>query len=491
MLMTAKAELLRKENYISYPQYSARNNAPTSPSQLWNSPTQTRNSGLDNLPNIGDALPGGILDSATEHKGGHRGSLSEPAISPGYIAPIPSYAVSTSEPIPVGYVAHARDACVDIDYQWDSTRDPMAWGEGGVLPEEWANMHQRFRKGLKRLVDWYSTTEHPGQMVTKMPTAYSSVKLNGYEQCSVVEDDFEIENVVILVSHGAGCNALVGGVTNQPVLADVPMASLSIAKRRTGFDSPQRVVDDRAIASLDDALSRNKLTVPELYELPIFASTDHLSGGSGTVSRSPSVNAGHRGRDSRTFSSALRDINFGFHYGQPRDHRSNSLNASLGSIRRASAGLNSGVRSPALVSNGAIKGGITVGSGMTSFGTAPRTNSFGMWTPKQEAQDPVDEPDLPMTLDFSCEKEPTNRSPPAETIAEVPEQDSDHKSVLSPSAQSEEHDSFDTSAIPSTPSGSGMWGIPRPPDDAERMRDFSSQKRRWTVTEREPMGHRS
>lgn len=30
----------------------------------------------------------------------------------------------------------------------------------------------------------------------------------------------------------------------------------------------------------------------------------------------------------------------------------------------------------------------------------------------------------------------------------------------------------------------GLWGLPRPPGEAERIRDLSHAKRRWTVTER-------
>jgi hypothetical protein len=350
-------------------------------------------------------------------------------------------------------------------------------------------MHQRFRKGLKRLVDWYSTSDHPDRMVTKTQTTTNSVKFEGNdaEECAADEDDAEIENVVVLVSHGAGCNALVGGITNQPVLADVPMSSLTMARRRSAFDDNEDVVDGRATASLEDALLTNKITVPELYELPMFANTDHLVA-SGSVSRSSSINAGSRGRDARGFSSALRDLNFGAHYGQSRDHRSNSLSASLGSMRRASGGPSSTARPPSIISSGGTKGGITVGSGVTSFGTAPRTNTWGMWTPKQQPVEPEEDPDLPMTLDFSLEKEINKSSP--QPIVELPEQEHEHLPALSPSVQSEEHDNFDTDAFPSISSGPGIWGTPRPPDEAEKMRDFSSQKRRWTVTERQPVIHR-
>jgi hypothetical protein len=30
----------------------------------------------------------------------------------------------------------------------------------------------------------------------------------------------------------------------------------------------------------------------------------------------------------------------------------------------------------------------------------------------------------------------------------------------------------------------GLWGLPRPPGEAERFRDMSLSKRRWTTTER-------
>ncbi|KAI1876694.1 uncharacterized protein JN550_000766 [Neoarthrinium moseri] len=484
MLATAKAELFRKEMHISYSHshsHSPARNTLSTPSQLWSSPTQTQSSALDSLPKIGESLLGNTVNTGSDNKGVRNMSLSEPALPIGYTAPVPAYAISPSEPIPIGYVAHARDACVDIDYQWDSTRDPLFWGDGGVLPEEWAAMHQRFRKGLTRLIEWYSTADHPGQMVTKLPTTSKGAE-NGADGADgaredAVHDDTEIENVVILVSHGAGCNALVGGITNQPVLADVPMASLTVARRRPISKHGDSAIGERAVSSLEDALTRIKPTVPELYELAMFANTEHLSGGSASVSRSSSVSSHTRGRASGHFSSALKDINFGAHYGQPRDHRSNSVNASLGSLRRSSGGTASTLRSPSLISSGGVKGGITVGSGVTSFGTSARKNSASLWTPKQQAQDPVGDPDLPMTLDFGHEQQ--SQKPP-ETVAEVSEEKDGQLSRV----HSEEHDSFDVDAIPSFSSGSGLWGTPRPPDEAERLRDFSSQKRRWTVTER-------
>ncbi|ETS83063.1 hypothetical protein PFICI_04939 [Pestalotiopsis fici W106-1] len=483
MLMTAKAELLRKENYITYTDPNPRPSTPTTPSRLWNSPTQSRNASLDGLVKPGDAPAGSLNNGVGEHRGSHKVAYSESAIFTGYIAPVPAYAISPSEPIPQGYVAHARDACVDIDYQWDSSRNPIAWGDGGVLPEEWAAMHQRFRKGLKRLVDWYMTTDHPGHMVTKTPITPNPSKLenNNTAKSHTLDDEEDIEDVVILVSHGAGCNALVGGITNQPVLADVPMTSLSMARRRPGYAETQSAMNEHPVTSLDDGLSRKPVTVQDLYELSMFANTDHLVR-SGNVSRSSSVAGASRGH-SRGLSSALRDINFGAHYGQPRDHRSNSMSSSISGPRNMSGGTNGVTRLPPLLSNNAAKGGITVGSGVTSFGTAPRKNSWGLWTPKQEPTNPEEELDMPMTLDFSHEKEVKKSSPPPETIIEMPEHEHGHLPGLPASIDTEEHDKFDSKT--SIPPSSGMWGSPRPPDDAETLRDFSSQKRRWTVTERQ------
>lgn len=451
MLMTAKAELLKKEDYNSYPHFNARN-IPSAPSgQLWNSPTLKS---FDSMSKMGDALPGAKSDSAS-----------------GYVAPIPPFAVSPAEPIPAGYVAHARDACIDVDYQWDSTREPVVWGEGGILPEEWASMHQRFRRGLKRMVDWYTYSEQPGLMVTKTPTtpeAFSDTDGSSVED----DDDVEVDNVVILVSHGAGCNALVGGVTNQPVLADVGMSSLTVARRRSEFDNSPIFSDQREMASLDDAFARAKPEIPDLYELVMFANTDHLL----ALSRSSSVSSVVSSRERPTSGyRALKDIGLGVHYGQARDHRSHSVNASLGSIRRTPGGP-AGARVPSIISSGGIKGGITVGSGVTSF-----KSTGGLWTPKQQAQDPEEDLDLPMTLDFSHEKEVKK---PTETVREIVEEKTDYTLARTTTHESEEHDRFDTNAFPSFSSGSGLWGSPRPPDDAEVLRDFSSTKRRWTVNER-------
>lgn len=184
----------------------------------------------------------------------------------GYMPLQPAFAVSSLGEIPAGFVAHARDACLDIDYRWDSTWPPQDWGDGGVLGEQWSSMHQRFRRGLQNLITWYrdcrtveSDTQIDGEVVSE----------NGQHN----ENDQEIETVVVLVTHGAGCNALIGALTNQPVLLDVGMASLTMAVRKAPAETP-RISFDTKFAAMKRSVAG--LEISEDYEMKMIASTDHL-----------------------------------------------------------------------------------------------------------------------------------------------------------------------------------------------------------------------
>ncbi|KAI1208474.1 uncharacterized protein F4807DRAFT_431461 [Annulohypoxylon truncatum] len=523
MLMTAKAELLRRESYNDYPQFHNRQ-TPHVQTQLWNaspgrgSPLATSTtpksdipSGLENLSTLKSGLPripsdpSGKLDAKAAHK-----TTSDSSWNPGYVAPVPSYALSTNEPIPKGYVAHARDACVNVDYQWDSSREDLGWGEGGVLPEDWAAMHQRFRKGLCRLVEWYSTTENPGEMVTKTVSSLKSSDRPQKENISgglPIGDDqeVEIEDVVVLVSHGAGCNALIGAITHQPVLIDVAMSSITMAQRKPGFDEGVNLgIYNGHASSIEEPLSTKRPTMSEMFELKLFANTEHLHSSITPPIMSRSASSGGRNPRSRFnngFSSALQDINLAASlYGNPTPgSRSTSVNASLGSMRRGSPVLGSSFRPS--VPNGAISGGITVGSGVSSFPStrANRSGSVGLWMPpNQEDEIPGTKAATPPLINSSHESEiakgKVEASPKTQARGsnsnDVESRESTNKVASKSESQSErdeEHDSFDENAFPSLWPGTnngGLWGAPRPPGEAERIRDFSSTKRRWTVNER-------
>ncbi|RMJ26471.1 phosphoglycerate mutase family protein [Aspergillus sp. HF37] len=172
----------------------------------------------------------------------------------GYVPPTPGYAISSSDPIPSGYVAHARDACTKVDYQWDSMRRPQNWGNGGNYGEEWSSMHSRFRHSLRNMVDWYRDHDRPPQFACN---GESRLPRENEEDG---DDEEASETVLVIVTHGAGCNALIGALTGEPVLVDVGTASLTMAVPKAVEGSP----------SVD---------VPQEYSLESIASTDHLRPG--------------------------------------------------------------------------------------------------------------------------------------------------------------------------------------------------------------------
>ncbi|RPA92691.1 hypothetical protein L873DRAFT_1708815 [Choiromyces venosus 120613-1] len=195
----------------------------------------------------------------------------------GYVPPSPTWAISNHGKIPTGYVSHAKDY-VEFDLGWDSSK----LGSGAEYGEEWASMHTRFKSGWKKLL-WYYSSEDP--KITTFPTRWkratetsfsetmkkkSSATINtdgnptpplsdGEEEVEEKEEDEEIQTVLILVTHGAGCNALIGAITRQPVLIDIGISSLTMA-----IPEP-----------------------PVKYDLKISANTDHLR--SGTPLSTPPV----------------------------------------------------------------------------------------------------------------------------------------------------------------------------------------------------------
>lgn len=186
--------------------------------------------------------------------------------STGYMPPVPAYAISPADAIPAGYVAHARDACIDVDYQWDSMRMPHDWGDGGKVGEEWSSMHKRFRRGLQSMINWYRDCD-----TEKRKAFLKEEGLNGNEQ--TYQADEETETIIVIVTHGAGCNALIGALSNQPVLLDVGMASLTMAVRKDGdksdLSSPEASPPLRRRSVIDTGVSDD-------YRVKMIASTEHL-----------------------------------------------------------------------------------------------------------------------------------------------------------------------------------------------------------------------
>ncbi|THC95643.1 hypothetical protein EYZ11_004856 [Aspergillus tanneri] len=152
-----------------------------------------------------------------------------------YAPPTPSYAISPSEPIPTGYVSHARDACVMIDYQWDSMREPQAWGSGGEYEEEWSTMDTRFRVGLERMISWYQN--HDLSIPYNRPRRHSQLSDSTGDASAAGDRDESIETVLIIVTHGAGCNSLISAIKGETTLVNVGTASLTLAVLKDGDKS--------------------------------------------------------------------------------------------------------------------------------------------------------------------------------------------------------------------------------------------------------------
>ncbi len=492
MVASAKAELLRKELYSTYPHFQTHIHAASSsvPRQLWGSVPRskmlaqrdtTRESlgscsqdGVAGLAASFSKLDGGSCNPGRSHQAQYWGL---PGLAPetrGYAAPIPTFAVSSKAPIPSGYVSHARDACVDIDYQWDSMREPFAWGDGGEYGEEWAAMHRRFRLGIQRLVGWYSSAEHPTNTVKRTVPCGASSTAEDAGSDSDNTEDAETETVVILVTHGAGCNALIGAITHQPVLADAAMGSLTMAVRKPGNgampDATEKKVAEDDTTSQSAASTKGMTSIHEYYDLKILANTDHFRSPSSTPggSRSSSmanVMASFRGRHANSLSSALGSPL----YAGDGASRSSSLSAVFGAPRHESG------RSVMSVATG----GVAFGSDTTSINSpsSQHTPSTGLWSPVARQGDTAsasDSRDTPLLLDFGHEK--TGASKMADSMKDT----RDTGRIASPDVmdESEKRDEFPQLGL----GAGGLWGSPQPLSELGQL--LGSHKRRWSVNER-------
>lgn len=155
----------------------------------------------------------------------------------------PDYYIDIDPPPPsrqlcasaIAGLAGRANGSVVVDWAWDY----LSIGSGGEYGEEWATMHGRFSRGLERLLQFY---QHDTSALGNR---------NGLAEWSASR-----QTVLILVTHGAGCNALLGALTKRPVLTDIPISSLSKAVLRPGTPSS----DPKCME----------------YELVLQASTAHL-----------------------------------------------------------------------------------------------------------------------------------------------------------------------------------------------------------------------
>ncbi|KAI9892684.1 MAG: hypothetical protein M1814_001104 [Vezdaea aestivalis] len=355
MVAGAKSELLRREDYSTLPTSPSLSSSPhqqgfpggwkTPP--LADSPADANDDPLASMSMLTENLPQrdrtnshssiGSIGGRTNIRSTPRLSASAGSDSEGYNPPTPTWAISPSDPIPTGYVAHARDSCVDVDYQWDSMRSPQSWGDGGEYGEEWSSMHKRFRKGLRSLLGWYSQhdTSVTSSDVSKGSDGHSDV----HDPDEHNEDD--VDTVIIIVTHGAGCNALIGALTDSPVLLDIGIASLSMAIRRDpiephtdGLHAPAGLFRRRSATS----------GISDDYKMRLTASTEHLRAGSNPLTipqlrirgtSSPAVHGSYRHRVGS--DASIEGSNFPEDDPLPRHFSNGGVSSSIGSIRRVAS----------------------------------------------------------------------------------------------------------------------------------------------------------
>lgn len=479
LLGGAKADLLRRDDYSSY--------VDVSPAPL-DTPPSTGSGSLWQPSHASSPADDGpaLMTSSTA-------SALTPDESSVYVPPRPLYAVSSSGEIPEGIVAHARDACATVDYQWDSMRKPLDFGDGGRFGEEWTAMHKRFRSGLTKLLNWYATADAPADDRLARP-----------EEAESQARDEDVETVVIIVSHGAGCNALIGAVTNQPVLVDVGIASITMASRKPDLDmSLLRAESDGPLVPVHD-----------MYDLRQSASTDHLrstttstpvssrpaSSRSASVSnvRNPSLGAGsNRGR-TWTFGSMMGGpVLSPFSYHEPPVGRS----ASAGILDDAEPERPEVVEAPKrpvlpkLVLPETVQQNPPelvepksepVQSMPNSAGGGPI--SLGLWSPLPSSvrlmDEGYDDADFDsMMPDFEQRRFsiPFNQPSPRE----------EEPTPVKPKMRWLEGPSFAAPitlhtdlALSDRPSMLGLWGVSSMADDMDRFHDFGQAQRRWQVDER-------
>ncbi|CAN6643213.1 hypothetical protein TRVA0_019S02300 [Trichomonascus vanleenenianus] len=85
---------------------------------------------------------------------------------------------------------------IRVDDQWPLTR----LGPSGEYDESWAHMRDRFAHAAHELISYYDNCENESA-------------------------------VVVIVTHGAGCNALLGTLENKPLLSRIGLASFAVLER--------------------------------------------------------------------------------------------------------------------------------------------------------------------------------------------------------------------------------------------------------------------
>lgn len=387
-----------------------------------------------------------------------------------YIPPIPAYSIRPSDPIPRGYCVHARDACTDIDLHWDSVRSPQDWGDGGELGEEWSAMHKRFRNGLSKMNSWYKEHLPEFHPEKEDPMALKHDDEH-HDYAHDDHDDEEYELVLLIVTHAAGCNALMGALTNQPVLMDFGLTSLSMAVRKQVAPRRESESNRNGIAPLIRQRSSVDVGLADEYEVKIMASANHLRiGPEATIAQGAHLQSPHLVPQipeykQRVIKPSGRAMGAALNGDFNSDAR-RTMNSSLGSIRRSSL-------TPTPTSSYRANTG--------SPGTSASGSSGGLWSRNGSMTTPLDEmQELDLGSPAQTRPDPSNSDTVSLSIvqaAPLEQAGIENRLVATPS-----------SGVGRTlnPNARGLWGAKAASTSKEVVN--MRAKRRWTLHE-EDDGH--
>jgi broad specificity phosphatase PhoE len=242
---------------------------------------------------------------------------------------------------------------VAVDWMWDT----LKFGDGGEYGEEWGSMHERLNRGLQRLLQYYEDEPMIG--------VSNGVNGNKSEISNGDGVDAPIQTIVILVTHGAGCNALLGALTRKPVLTDIPLTSLSMAVLRPTTPS--------------STVSRIE------YDMVLQASADHLVDSPSNSSSSFSLHS--RQTSSPSLRSPLIPDKRILEYHQVRTRSYSSTSFSEPSMPSTYQSRISDPRNRHASFNLRTRSGL--------FGGLPRTDSSrsGLWSPSSPSTAVSDDED--------------------------------------------------------------------------------------------------
>jgi len=467
MVVSAKAELLRRGEYTESFYESSLNRSGNFPGGWgggWGGTTPTTDSDddgpLTSLSTLAQTLPkrnrasshssAGSIGNRETGKALSKLSTTASTDHTGYIPPTPTYAISPSGPIPPGYVAHARDACVDVDYQWDSMREPQQWANGGEYGEEWTAMHKRFRAGLQKMLSWYRSHDAHDR-----PASASGSTSTAHDFAEAKDD--HTDTVLILVTHGAGCNALIGALTNQPVLLDVGMASLTMAIRKENIEdeSGSRADSEQpSQSSISHRRSSIDLGISGDYDVKLVASTEHLRAGSSPLSPSQT--------QSPRISSQAQSPRISSPQISTYRHR-------YGSNGSTSSPIDGGFSLGEPATRAVMRNGIGGGPQRSSSVASSSRSLTGLWS-GPSSSGPAPQEDGPGAPLMSVARDSVKDPSVAKKQKENVQTGTTEGGTVAPSREDPAR----------TNSQHGLWGAPPPMAQNERER---GPKRRWTVNE--------